>query len=270
MRLGISSFTYSWAVGVRGMPPERPLGALALVERAAALGVRVLQFGDNLPLARLAEADLLALQQRAELLGIDLEVGTRGIAPENLRTYLALAVRLRSPILRVVVDTADHRPGEDEVLALLRGVSPEFERAGVCLAIENHDRFPVRTLARLVQAVGSPAVGICLDVANSLGCMEGPDLVLEALGPLAVNLHLKAFCVRRHWHNLGFTIEGCPLGEGALDVPWLLAELRHHGRDVNAILEQWTPPEETLEASIRKEEAWAEAGVRYLRRLIPE
>ncbi len=269
MRLGISSFTYSWAVGVRGLPPERPLGALALVERAAALGVKVLQFGDNLPLARLPEGEIVALAERAGALDISLEVGTRGIAPENLRTYLALAERLHSPILRVVIDTAEHRPSEDEAVAMLRGAMPEFERAGVCLAIENHDRFPVRKLARLVERVGSEAIGICLDVANSLGCMEGPQLVLDALGPLAVNLHLKDFVVRRHWHNLGFVIEGCPVGEGALDVPWLLSEMRRHGRDVNAILEQWTPPEATLEASIRKEEAWAEAGVRTLRRYIP-
>jgi len=33
----------------------------------------------------------------------------------------------------------------------LREVSPEFERAGVCLAVENHDRFPAATLRRITR-----------------------------------------------------------------------------------------------------------------------
>ena len=76
--------------------------------------------------------------------------------------------------------------------------------------------------------------------------------------------------VRRFPYNLGFTIEGRPVGQGVLDVPWLLARMRAFGRDVNAILEQWTPPEETVEATIAKEAAWAAESVAYLRQFIPD
>jgi hypothetical protein len=51
-------------------------------------------------------------------------------------------------------------------------------------------------------------------------------------------------------------------------VPWLLEELGN--RDPNAILELWTPPEETLSATIAKEDAWAVASIEYLRKLIPD
>jgi sugar phosphate isomerase/epimerase len=85
-----------------------------------------------------------------------------------------------------------------------------------------------------------------------------------------VNLHVKEFVVRRASHNMGFTVEGAPAGQGMLDVPWLLGRLRELGKDPNAILEQWTPPEADLAATIAKEDAWAVESIAYLRRLIPD
>ena len=69
---------------------------------------------------------------------------------------------------------------------------------------------------------------------------------------------------------LGLTIEGCPAGQGMLDIPWLLQELRSNDRDPNAILEQWTPPDERLEDTMAKERRWADDSVKYLRQLIPD
>ena len=127
MRLGISSYTYTWAIGVPGHPPARPMGAIELLDKAAQLGVRVVQIADNLPLDRLPPGELDALERRAATLGIGIEVGTRGIAPDHLRAYLRLAERFHSPILRVVVDTATHQPGEDEVIETGAGLG-----AGAC------------------------------------------------------------------------------------------------------------------------------------------
>jgi sugar phosphate isomerase/epimerase len=269
MQLGISSYTYTWAVGVPGYPPLHPMAATDLVEQAGRLGVRVVQIADNLPLDRLSTSELGALSQRAADLGIGIEVGTRGVAHDHLRSYLRLAQRLRSPILRVVVDTAGHRPSEDELVETLGSLMPDFEEAGVCLAIENHDRFRVKVLARILERVGSAQLGVCLDTANSFGALEGPEVVVEVLGPWTVNLHVKDFVVHRAGHNLGFTIEGRPAGQGQLDIPWLLESLRQLGRDPNAILELWTPPDNTLVETMAKEATWATDSVAYLRQLIP-
>lgn len=269
MRLGISSWTYTWAVGVPGYPPERPLQPVDLLDRAAKLGVHVVQICDNLPLAGLSTGELSALERWATRLDVSIEVGTRGIAHDNLRTYLRLARRLASPILRVVVDTATHHPGEEEITRTLGDLKSEFERARVCLAIENHDRFKARTLARIIERIGSGYVGACLDTANSFGALEGPEAVVEALGFLTVSLHVKDFVIQRAEHNLGFRIEGRPAGQGQLNVPWLLQALQERGRDPNAILELWTPPEVALPAAIAKEDAWATSSVTYLRQLIP-
>jgi len=269
MRLGIGSYTYPWAIGVPGHPPDQPMTALDLLNAAAGLGAHVVQVADNLPLDQLSPAELDDFERRAAELDIAVEVGTRGIAPDHLHTYLRLAQRLGSPILRVVIDTADHHPPEDEVVNTIKGIMPEFERAGVCLAIENHDRFTAGAFARMLKRVDSDCVGICLDTVNSFGALEGPQVVVDTLGPWTVNLHVKDFAIFRASHLMGFTIEGRPAGQGRLDVPWLIGRLRDLGRDPNAILELWTPPENTLSATIAKERTWAKTSVEYLHKLIP-
>jgi sugar phosphate isomerase/epimerase len=271
VKLGISSYTYTWAVGVPGHPPQRPLPAGALVERAAALGLQAVQIADNLPLHALAPAEIDALAEQATVEGVAIEAGTRGIERAHLRAYVELSARLGSPILRVVVDSADHRPAPDEIVATVRALVPALEGAGVTLAIENHDRLSSAALVEILERIDSEHVGICLDTANSFGALEGPEAVVEALGPWAVNLHLKDVAVARAGHGMGFTIEGRPAGEGQIDLPWVVervAALAH--RPVTAaILELWTPPEATLAATMHKERAWAERSVAYLRQFVP-
>ena len=270
MRLGISSYTCFWAIGGPAHRPDRPMDALGLLQRAVDLGVRVVQVADNLPLDRLSPDDLDAFAERADELDLEVEVGTRGIAGGNLDLYLRLAERLDSKILRVVVDTPQHQPDEHEIVQTIQGLVPELERTGVYLAIENHDRLKVETLARIVARAGSTSVGICLDTVNSLGAAQGPEVVAEVLGPWAVNLHVKDFSIRRVQHTMGLIVEGCPVGQGQLDVPGLLARLREMGRDPNAIIEMWMSPEETVTATVAKEAVWTAESIDYLRQFIPD
>jgi sugar phosphate isomerase/epimerase len=238
--------------------------ALSLLDRASTLGVPVVQLADNIPLDEFTDEHIDEIAERSASLGIDVEVGARGIAPDYLARYLEVAQRLGSPLVRVVVE----RPGEHlspaTIAETLRQQRGAFEAAGVVLAIENHDRLPVKVLSDLVFDLGTSWVGICLDTVNSFGALEGPKVVVDTLGPLAVNLHVKDFMVTRASHAMGFAIEGTVAGHGQLDVPWLLEELRAHGRDVNAVLELWTAPEIDLEATIAKERRWAEESVTYL------
>ena len=269
MRLGISSYTYVWAVGVPGNEqPAQPLDALGLLAKAAELGVSVLQIADNLPLDLLAASELQRLSASAAERSIQIEVGTCGIAPAHLHTYLQRAIQFDSPIVRVVIDTDMHQPSLEEVVATLRSVLPQFERANICLAIENHDRFPAAMLATIIEQCRSTHLGICLDTANSLGCGEDLHTVLRWLGPHVLNLHIKDFQVHRLPHKKGFTVVGCPAGQGVLDIPWLLADLAALGRDPSVILELWPSPEPTIEASIAKEESWTRESLRYLRQLL--
>lgn len=280
MQLGISSYTYVWAIGVPGYPgPPEPLTAFGLLEKAARLGVRVVQIADNLPLHQLSESELDRLFRKAKQLKIDIEVGTRGIEREHLLQYLDLARRFESPILRVVIDhetyssdsaSQSEQPSFEMIVESLTSVIAEFEQSGVKLAIENHDRFKATMLLDLLVQIGSDQVGICFDTANSIGCLEGPELVLQVIGQRLFNLHIKDFCVFRPPHNKGFVVEGRPAGQGQLDIAALLTQVEQLSADTNAILELWLPPQESLKASIQMEDRWANESIEFLRQLITD
>ena len=50
MILGLSSYTFGWAVGVPGHAPARPLDENGLLDQCREHGIKLLQIGDNLPL----------------------------------------------------------------------------------------------------------------------------------------------------------------------------------------------------------------------------
>lgn len=152
--------------------------------------------------------------------------------------------------------------------ASLQAILPDFASANVRLAIENHDRFPAKTLADIIERCGSSQLGICFDTANSLGCGEDVHTVLSVLRPHIINVHVKDFRVTRLPHKKGFLVEGCPAGQGILKIPTLIAELQKDQRELSVILEQWPAPEATIEQSIAKEEAWARESISYLRQFI--
>lgn len=65
---------------------------------------------------------------------------------------------------------------------------------------------------------------------------------------------------------MGFDIEGKPFGEGCLPLEWMLTQLPSGCK--TAILEQWTPPEGTIQATIEKEQKWARQSISYLKNYI--
>jgi sugar phosphate isomerase/epimerase len=178
----------------------------------------------QLPLIEFDAARIQRLAERAARDGIELEIGGQHLTRENLASFGELARRLRAPILRFVIDAPGYHPAPDEVVQIIRAALPYLE--GITLGIENHDRFPARVLRDMIEAVGSESVGVCLDTANSLGAGEGIREVAEVLAPYTVNLHIKDFTVERLPYLMGFTVSGCPAGDGMLNVPELLQQLQ--------------------------------------------
>jgi 3-oxoisoapionate decarboxylase len=271
MKLGLSTWAYTWSIGWAGKTPARPLDGMSFLETAAGLGARVVQFADNLPLHAMTPAARASLKSRADALGISVEVGTYGIDDETIDTYLAIARDFGSPFLRTVTGIDKERPDRDGLVARLRSIVPRLEKARIVLAVENHDLFSAATLAEIIQGIGSPYVGICLDTSNSFRALETPGYVIDDLGPLAVNVHLKDIeVVRIPGHDLGVIIQGAEPGTGQLDIPGLLKKLHGFGRDPTIILEQWVPPEPGIEETVAKEKAWAARGFRRLKKIVPD
>jgi sugar phosphate isomerase/epimerase len=263
MKLGLSNYTWPWAVGREGFPPEHPLDVPELLARTSRYGVSILQIADIPALHRMNDEQLEAIARAAELSGITLEIGTRGIEQEHLFGYLDIAERLESKIVRTIAERLD-----DETVTRLRSVLPSYEKAGVCIALENHDEHGTHELASMLDRIGSPFLGVCLDTVNSFAALESPDAVVRTLAPYTVNLHVKDFEIVRFGNELGFSIVGRPAGEGRLDVPWITGYLKEMGRDPTVILEQWPPFTETLEKTVRLEDEWADRSIRYLKRFI--
>lgn len=268
MKLGISSFTYGWAVGIEGYTPAEPMGFLELIERTHDFGLSLLQVGDNLPLDQLTDSELQEGKQALKQYGIELELGIRGLRDSRIRKYLELCRLFSSRLLRVVIDEAGYEPAEEEIIRILKRWDPELRSEGITVGIENHERLKAVQLASIIRQVGSPFVGICLDTANSLGALEGLDTVADTLIPYTVNLHAKDVSIRRLKSQLGFEITGTVSGEGMLNMVDLIRRVSENGRDVNCILEQWTAYTGDLEGTIRKEAREAAKGVHNLQKII--
>jgi len=260
MQLGISSFTYGWAANYRQLGEQR------LIDEALRYGVRLVQFGDNLPLHALSPDRLTALKNRADREGVTLEVGARGMTPDHLHHYIDLTASLDARLLRFVVDQGAYEPGQDELTALLTDTVPLLQQHGITLGIENHDRLRAAELAELMERVGSPLVGICLDSVNSMGAGEGLAEVVRTLAPYTVNLHIKDFGIQRLPHLMGFRTDGRVAGQGMLNIPWLVGEVAAFGRCRTAVLEQWVVPEADKATTVTKEASWADESMVYLLR----
>lgn len=272
MQLGIGSYTFPWTLELMTGDADCVSAPAWLLRQAKELGVHVVQLCDNLPipLHQMSSREIDQLGQQAVSLGLQLEIGTRGCDPRYVSTYIGLAAQLQSSLLRVVLDTPQDKPSPAEIVTRIRAITDELAHAGVTLAIENHDRFTAAEFAAIVQEIDDENVGICLDTVNSFGALEGPQVVVEALAPWTVNVHVKDFAVTRVANQLGFTIEGRPAGQGQLNVPWLLQNLAPQRKPVvSAIIELWTPPCADVASTAEREQKWAVESMTYLRSLIP-
>ena len=102
----------------------------------------------------------------------------------------------------------------------LRQVAPVAEETGVAIAIETS--FSAAQLIRIVDAVGSPKVGVYQDLANAIIYQQVPAATLRALGKRIVMLHVK---------DTGEGGGNCALGEGRVDWKACRAAVRDIGYD---------------------------------------
>jgi 3-oxoisoapionate decarboxylase len=268
MQLGLSSYTYTWAVGVPGSAPENPLSPKGLIDKAKDAGIRVVQIADNLPLEILSDQELQTLLSYSINKNVSIEMGGRGLTPEHTLQCLRTADKLHSSILRMVIDGTGFEPDIQSITGIILDLLPEFESRKIRLAIENHDRFKAREFEKIIQSVGSDLVGICLDSVNSMGAGEGFETVSEILLPYTINLHIKDFTIYRVSHKMGFIIEGRPAGQGMLNLTETIEKLSTMNRCNSAILELWTPPQNKIEDTVLKEEEWVNESIRFLKTIL--
>ena len=264
MVIGLGTYAFFW----RWHPSAaQPLTLPDMLEATAAAGVHRFQICDYPAIEGYDEQQLAGLRRQASDLDVHLELGTRGIGPAHLQRYLGLADRLGVALVRSMVNAGDHRPDRDESVRLLADTVPAYESAGVTLALETYEQVPVQTLVDVVEAVGSPALGICLDPANCVAALEHPLTTIERTAPYVRNVHVKDFRFTRQDGWVGFSLVGCPLGEGLLPYRALLDTVDPEGRGLSQIVEHWLPWQGDSATTIQLERQWTAANLTYLNTL---
>ncbi|GAA4673312.1 sugar phosphate isomerase/epimerase family protein [Phytohabitans rumicis] len=247
--IGLSTYAFFW----------EPLTVEDMLDRTIELGADAFQICDHPAVADFDAARLDALAARALAGGVALELGTRGTAVAHLDAYLGIAERLGARLVRTMVTG----PAADEELT---EVLPRYAAAGVTIALETYEKVPAADLVALVERVGHPNLGICLDPANGVAALDHPDRVVDVTAAHVVNLHVKDFAFTRDEGWVGFRLAGCPLGEGQLDLDRLFARVRPAERGISQIIEHWLPWQGDEAATVALERTWTAHNLAYLRR----
>ena len=283
MRIGMLGIHY---------PPPQPLSGVAEaeweIEQASALGLRALHHYRAPVDAPPEELDRLG--QMAQDAGIELEcelpwdaftldpslaAATRGETARGI----AAAERLGADIVRggygcITLDTtryARHRPINRHLADIAKTVRETARLAadhGLLLAVENHCDFSGAEIVRILETVDLPNVGAAVDTGNSFPVFCDWRADAEAMAPWAIATHFKDMRVAPNPHaGVPFTVEGCILGEGDIDVPWIIEQLRAHsprGDALRLIVEIGWPPDDPVRDAGEQMRDMMRASLDYL------
>jgi len=236
-----------------------------MIKQTRDLGLSVFQICDYPEIETLSDDELAAVRHAADTFGVQIELGTRGIQLAHLRTYLGLAGKLGATFVRSMINTANHRPSASEAIDVLRRVVPEFAARGATIGLETYEQVRTDTLLDVIGAIDDAHLGVVLDPANCVAALELPSDVIRKCAPYVVNLHVKDFAFVRAPGWVGFSLNGCPLGEGLLDYPAMLDQVRPDDRGINQTVEHWLPWQGNYELTSREEEQWTQHNVDIMR-----
>jgi 3-oxoisoapionate decarboxylase len=261
--IGLGSYAFFWRQSDR---VERPLSLIEVLERTRELGVGLFQICDYAPLAQMSEPQLADAARAARDLDLQIEIGIKDIRPDALARLVRLAEVFGARTVRSMIFTPGARPDVASAEESLRRCLPDFDAAGVTLALETYEQLPSTELVDLVRRIDHDRLGICLDPGNMVAGLELPREVVQRCAEWTRNVHAKDFAFARQDGWVGFTYSGAPMGEGLLDYPHLLATVQPERRGINEIVEHWLPWQGSPQATVDAEIAWTDTALDYLRR----
>ncbi|PKH21714.1 sugar phosphate isomerase [Enterobacterales bacterium CwR94] len=261
-RIGLSTYAFFWRMSSQ---VPNPLTLEQMLQQTAEMDVSVFQICDYTAIESWSDAQLQALRQQADALGITLELGTRGLGTAHLQRYLHMAAILDVRVVRSMFYSATLRPTLDEAAALIAAVLPEFERQQVKLCLETYEQVKTTDMMSVINQFPSPWLGVCLDPANCVAGLELPAQVIANTAERVGNLHIKDFAFSRRDGWVGFTYAGCLMGEGLLDYDGMIAAVKPGEKGINQIVEHWLPWQENAEVTCLREAEWTRRTVEFLR-----
>lgn len=192
-----------------------------------------------------AECDIAALKDKAESFGLTIaNLGTypgrklfdNGYESEiaEMRRDIDNAAYLGARSIRVSPGHNDDPSTIPELVPFFIESAAYAEERGVYLGMENHAGSIAgnpKDVMRLVDAVGSPYFGILYEPANLMACRVDYGEAYRLFSGHVVHVHIKD----SRW--VGDRYERTMLGEGEVDLAWVVATLEGDGYDGDYALE---------------------------------
>jgi sugar phosphate isomerase/epimerase len=267
------------------LPWPRQISTFQLFEMARKWGLDGLHIDDGV-LESLEAPFLDEVRAAAAELDLYLEynfsmdLGGFGVGIQHhLPAAIETARALGADVVKVGMELRRPRPVSasrfhPEVMAAMGGVAdrlreaaPLAEAAGIRLAVENHcDSFSEEILW-LLDRVGHPSVGACVDTVNALMVMEDPMTAIENLSPRAYTNHFRDDRITiERW---GFRLVGASVGEGDIDMKRAYQIFRERSgmRRINIETEMDIPLGDR-EAALRMEVDAVLRSIRYCREVL--
>ena len=242
MRIGLAVYGTTFSMGLHPASGRPTIRVQQLMEQALAAHLQ----GVEIPVSLLKGEDIPAVAREARERGLFITLATGGYTAGPLIESILLCAQLGAETVRTVVGGAkiggDRRPlaGRwqpflQEVLTNLREATASAEKAGVNLAVENHQDLASEELLRLCEALASPRFGINLDTGNPLATAEEPLDYFKRVAPYLKNVHLKDYAI--YLSEEGYRLVRCPLGQGVIDFPALFKILAASCPDITMAVE---------------------------------
>jgi sugar phosphate isomerase/epimerase len=200
--------------------------------------------------------------------------GTKPEALEDLKRHLPQTRKLGSTRMRICAASMNYAKADREeligrVVPMLREAAKAAEAEDVTLALENHIDFTSLEMVRLLEAVDSEHLRVNFDTGNTIRLYEDPVEAAARLAPYTVSTHTKDIATRVRGgapsENFAWW-PSCPIGEGVIDMPGVVAALRDGGFDgclgveIDLVGEQWVS---------QSEEELVVESLLYLRSIVP-
>jgi sugar phosphate isomerase/epimerase len=243
MRIGLDGFAV----------PNRQLGPFEMLDFVRQQGLEGCFFGSLLALSPALDAGMLReLRACADERGLYLEVGVGNVNPARFVRFPAVAalgegdyargferliragralgcVELRVDLGGEAARFNPAAPWAEQLAAgqaFLEQVAPLCRDLGCRLDIETHADITTFELARVIEAVGSDVVGVCLDTANVLCRAEEPLAAARRVAPYVHQTHVKDAIL--YFTDDGLMRQSRPCGQGIIDWGQLLPLLAAH------------------------------------------
>jgi sugar phosphate isomerase/epimerase len=226
MRIGLCawSFTDSHRKAGREIDPHSPIGLIRLAQENNLDSIELASSS----LQNYNKQELVALQNELKDLDLFLDTGGTNYADDitPLQEAIETSHRVGAKVVRTTISNlleGDRRSLGltgiksylDALVEPLKSVMHLAEDYKIDIGIENHQDFCSWELLDFCKRVGSPRLGVTMDVANALAVGETPFSFAHRILPILKHVHLKDYTI--HPTESGYRFKRCALGDGVVN-----------------------------------------------------